>query len=204
MSKSSSTESPALENQDSEASPTIAMISSQFPSPKLSLPPAVPPKSPLRPSTQSYSFLKLPENPEDWLPPSEWTQCPASHHLPKLPAFRDDSSVLDAGTVKEEIEQMRTTAPDQLLARLQNLCRDDVTVKRELEKKRWLLSALQSLDRRPSPPMPEDDSNEGATPSLRSLILFDSQSKPTLQKAGQNCVLTFLYRLCCISCCPPS
>ncbi|KAH8174326.1 hypothetical protein LIA77_05745 [Sarocladium implicatum] len=160
--KDSQTITSLLTEADAGSQSEISAFSPLFPTPRSYLPPAVPPKSPLRPNRPNHALATLPDDPDDWLPPGEWSKLTTPSPIPEKLALRDDSRLLNAETLRVEIDRMQITEPVQVHAILEDMCRNQGSVQHELTKKRWLLAALQQLDCRVNPFATEDTSNTAA------------------------------------------
>ncbi|KAF7559841.1 hypothetical protein G7046_g4300 [Stylonectria norvegica] len=149
-------------------------------------------KYPNRPKSPMWAISFKPNNPDAWRPPDEW-DCPEPERqtvaLDKLlnEAFPNglkeslSEGCLELSTLQREVKRMAAASPDVILSRLKEVwsttADENVHKELELEKKRWMLSALHHLDPVPGrdtsrQPTAEKPSTEGQ----KILALYESQA----------------------------
>jgi hypothetical protein len=148
------------------------------------------PRSSLRPTSPSWATAFKPNNPDAWKPPEAWDCNPPSEVGPptiddimEVPeALEEECSMsLDIHGMQREIRKMAAASPDVILFRLREVWRvsEDATLYKELEmeKKRWMLSALHNMD------SPDVDTSQPfehkitAAKAYKILALYESQGK---------------------------
>lgn len=135
-------------------------------------------------------------NPDSWKPPEAWncpvdkpTSAPKQPHRFAEPAAAASSVSLDLDAMKKEIKKMASACPQSILVKLNEewgTAADAGFYKKlEMERKRWMLSALNTL---------HDDSNPGDTIDIpapdeqKILALFESQCRLSSFQSAQFCL----------------
>ncbi len=129
------------------------------------------------------------DNPDAWKPPDAWRCSPMND--PMLPTVRDrrqgaeentdaNSMTMDLPAMQRELRKMAAANPQIMLIRLTEKwgCTPDATFCKELEmeKKRWMLSALYNLDK----PREDEDlehRQERLAGDSRILALFETKGE---------------------------
>lgn len=164
-----------------------------------------PPRPVLSAPAISPATLRPADNPETWKAPDEWAISPAESAIPRrttedafdLTVSNELSALtLDLTRLQHEVDRMLQAAPQAILQRLRQGDTDvreqgtgeqradvfhavDVALasrEREMEKQRWLLSALYNMETIWDP---QDQVSKPATrPAVRKVLaLFESQGK---------------------------
>jgi len=123
------------------------------------------------------------DNADAWRPPEAWNCSPSSEHAPSTIeemityAQNDDttSMALDLAGMQREVKRMAAASPQIVLLRLKEewgTAADAALYKElEMEKKRWMLSALHNLDQ------PPDVSSKIVRNDDRILAFFETQGE---------------------------
>lgn len=137
-----------------------------------------------------------PNNPDAWRPPHEWDCQPSEIPRAIEKTFKEGVSkefeeanteeTLDLSTLQKEVKRMATTSAEATLSRLNQIW--DTTTdpsqhqELEMEKKRWMLSALHHLD-----PVSESDApwpskaKISSTPERKVLALYESKGMSKME-----------------------
>jgi hypothetical protein len=151
------------------------------------------PKSPQRPASPSWNAGFKPNNPDAWRPPEAWecglTEATPStiHDIVEEPdaAKEENDTSLDLPGMQREMKRMAAATPDMVLFRLREVwgASPDAALYKELEmeKKRWMLSALHHMDN------PDVDTSRpsafkiSAGKAQKVLALYESQGTYPVQ-----------------------
>lgn len=154
--------------------------------------PIPPARSPLRPATQKSHDTKSINNASSWRRPRDWS-LPALASLPNQESTETVSGYesISSSELAKQVEDMARAPPAVALAKLKEPYNNSMSLedhqKLNDEKERWMLSALQHLDRNWQQPV--KDTTRGASevesteqqkqkllafyePQCRKLLLF--------------------------------
>jgi hypothetical protein len=107
----------------------------------------------------------------------EWSQRALSHDSDTEDPAWIESKILDLTELVEEQGEMTAATPEAILSRLRGFPEKDHTAHQDLERKRWLICALQHLDPSSSLLSSDDTSIGSSQITQEALILFESCSK---------------------------
>lgn len=125
---------------------TLATHSTSPPT-TVTAPPAVPPKSPLRATQESSPLFAIPAEARRWLATEEWPSQASFQAQEDEPSCLEDPGLLDMPALRNELEEMLTIESEAILSKLNNFPAADESSPQGLQRKRWLLCALQHLER---------------------------------------------------------
>lgn len=192
-------ESVYLQTLKSFADLTSSVQFSQTTPPVEPIAPLVPPlKSPLRAisTSQRWRYSQQQHNLDAWRPPEEWDCAPSDSQPQQNPptieslveelssAIVSDKPPLtpDLKTLLREVERMAAATPNVVLSRLKEVWDtepgSELHVELEMEKKRWMLSALHHLDCVPAVDISLPPRRKIVQAEARKLLaLYESPSK---------------------------
>lgn len=120
--------------------------------------------------------MTVPGDWEGWLSADGWPQrAPSTDYNDDL--ARNESKMLDMSVLTDELTEMASAGPEDILSRLKDFAEQELTVSQELERKRWLLCALQHMDHGASRVSSDDNQASSGHHVQEVLILFESSSE---------------------------
>lgn len=142
------------------SSPPVSPKAMTFASEDLDSPISLVPRTPMQPLSPSWVSAFKPNNPEAWRPPEAWNYNPPdpeSIRPEKFMRFESQEDLTDSNAMAldlhgmgREIEMMAAADPIIILQRLREVWGNskDISLYKEveMEKKRWMLSALHNMD----------------------------------------------------------
>ncbi|KAK3685671.1 hypothetical protein B0T22DRAFT_537956, partial [Podospora appendiculata] len=148
--------------------------------------------------------------PESWMPPDTWDHCPPANDYQQVAEELHGTletectipapSCMDLAGVQSEITRMAAEKPRVVLARLNEEWNsvEDASIYRELEmeRKRWMLSTLQVMEREKTKNNMSGNHNLGFNNDQKILALFESPAAASFLAAlHPNASITHLSKV---------
>ena len=112
----------------------------------------------MRPISPSWAATFKPNNPDAWQPPDAWDCVPPGSSATTIDYIMEESASIEENTsisldlngMQREMRKMAAASPEVVLLRLREVwgVQEDAALYKELEmeKKRWMLSALHNIE----------------------------------------------------------